>query len=612
MATRMGLGSERDKSAALGFGLQLVTPQELEAMYRSDWLSRKIVDIIPNDMTREWRDWQAEKPQIEAIEETEKRLDVVRKVNRALRKARLKGGAAIFIGIRGADHGQELKPETVGKDGLEYLHVLGRDEVTVGQPILDVISPLYSEPEWYEVRSRQGGSVRVHPSRIVRFVGMEILDDQTRESQQGWGDSVLQAVYDAIKNATSVQAHTASLIPEAKQDIIYMPGLSATLARSGGEELLIKRFSYAASLKNLFSLTLLEGTGGTGDQAQGERWEQKQISFAQLPELMQQYLQIACGAADITAIRLLGEAPSGLGSNGESALISYYDNIGARQRTELTPQMHRLDEVTIRSALGDRPPEIYYEWAPLWSLNEKERADVFSKVAAAARSIIGGGAGQPSIIALEPFSEALVNTIVEMGVMPGLDNAIDTYGGTIEEEPDPADVEAAVVAQQQSASVSRMQATANDAAPRTLYVSRKVLNAASILRWAKSQGFETTLPADDLHVTIAFSRAPVDWMKVGESWSSEIKIAAGGPRMMEQFGDATVLLISARELEWRHEEIERAGASWDHPEYQPHITISYGFKGDLSKVQPYQGEIVLGSEVFAEVNEDWSAGIKET
>ena len=58
---------------------------------------------------------------------------------------------------------------------------------------------------------------------------------------------------------------------------------------------------------------------------------------------------------------------------------------------------------------------------------------------------------------------------------------------------------------------------ANDAAPRTLYVSRKLLNAKAVIAWAKSQGFETTLPAADMHVTIAFSQTPVDWMAVGEA-----------------------------------------------------------------------------------------------
>jgi hypothetical protein len=32
---------------------------------------------------------------------------------------------------------------------------------------------------------------------------------------------------------------------------------------------------------------------------------------------------------------------------------------------------------------------------------------------------------------------------------------------------------------------------------------------------------------------------------------------------------------------------------------------------DLSKVEPYQGELLFGPEVFAEVNEDWKSAIEE-
>ena len=45
----------------------------------------------------------------------------------------------------------------------------------------------------------------------------------------------------------------------------------------------------------------------------------------------------------------------------------------------------------------------------------------------------------------------------------------------------------------------------------SLYVSRPVLNAPQIIAWAKAQGFATTLPPEDMHVTVAFSKEPVDW-----------------------------------------------------------------------------------------------------
>jgi hypothetical protein len=150
-----------------------------------------------------------------------------------------------------------------------------------------------------------------------------------------------------------------------------------------------------------------------------------------------------------------------------------------------------------------------------------------------------------------------------------------------------------------------MQQAANDAAPRTLYVRRDVVNRAEIIAWAKEQGFTDIVP--DLHVTITYSRTPVDWFEMGESWSPRLEISAGGPRQMEalgQDGSYYALLITANELKWRHEAMVELGASWDWPEYQPHISIQVGGDIDLSKVEPYQGKIILGPEIFSELDED--------
>ena len=141
----------------------------------------------------------------------------------------------------------------------------------------------------------------------------------------------------------------------------------------------------------------------------------------------------------------------------------------------------------------------------------------------------------------------------------------------------------------------------SDATPRTLYVRRDVVNVAEITKWARSQGFTDILP--DLHVTIASSRAPIDWMKMGSDWQGELKLPPGGPRIVDVLGVTSkfyVLLFASHELQWRHDMAKSAGASWDFPEYQPHISIQKGGEIDLSKVDPYRGKIVLGPEIFEE------------
>jgi len=154
------------------------------------------------------------------------------------------------------------------------------------------------------------------------------------------------------------------------------------------------------------------------------------------------------------------------------------------------------------------------------------------------------------------------------------------------------------------------------AMPSTLYVHRPLLNGAEVVRWAKKAGFPSTIPAADMHVTVAFSRRPVDWMKVGAGYPPElpnVDVAEGGPRNLAVFGEgAVVLQFASAALMWRHEDILAAGASWDWPEYLPHVTITYDpGEVEVDRIEPYQGELHFGPEKFEPVDEDWKTNIKE-
>lgn len=150
---------------------------------------------------------------------------------------------------------------------------------------------------------------------------------------------------------------------------------------------------------------------------------------------------------------------------------------------------------------------------------------------------------------------------------------------------------------------------------RTLYVSRPVLNADQIVAWAKAQGFPTVVEPDELHVTIAFSRQLVDWNITGHLVDTVAEPATrpgSGLRYLARFGEATVLKFDSPALEQRWAEFIRAGASWDHPSYQPHITLSWQAPADLLvQASPYMGPIVLGAEKWAEVKDDWKDTIVE-
>lgn len=145
-----------------------------------------------------------------------------------------------------------------------------------------------------------------------------------------------------------------------------------------------------------------------------------------------------------------------------------------------------------------------------------------------------------------------------------------------------------------------------------LYVSRRVKNADDIMDRAKSQGFESVVNKDDLHVTIAFSREPVARSAVKRDGSRLTVI--GGNRAIEPLGDdgAIVLKIESDALQKRWREFIGAGASWDYESYQPHVTITYsGGDIDLDKVEPYGGDIVFLGEKYEDLDLDWKDKVIE-
>src|SRR5215471_9867088 len=70
----------RDKFASQVYQYLPLTLMDCETAYRGDWIARKCVDIPAYDMTRQWRNWEADQDQIELLEKTEKQVHVQSRV----------------------------------------------------------------------------------------------------------------------------------------------------------------------------------------------------------------------------------------------------------------------------------------------------------------------------------------------------------------------------------------------------------------------------------------------------------------------------------------------------------------------------------------------------
>ena len=171
----------------------------------------------------------------------------------------------------------------------------------------------------------------------------------------------LQAVVDAIKSAGLVSSSIAAMISEAKLDVIKIPGLIEMLNTKEGSARLYDRFNGSMTAKSIINTTLIDSN---------EEWERINLAFSNMDQVLAIYLNIASGAADIPATRLIGRSPAGMNATGDSDMRNYYDRVAADQTVRLTPALTRLDEVLIRSALGFKPEEVHYEWKPLWQMDD--------------------------------------------------------------------------------------------------------------------------------------------------------------------------------------------------------------------------------------------------
>lgn len=598
-----GMGTRRDARTATTYGLSRpLTQHELHAAYSTSGLMRKIIRIPALDMTRECREWEMERDQIEAIEAEEERLGLSRKLFQA-EVLRGLGGGALVLGLPGDP--MEPAPK-VAKQGIAYIHVVSRWHLSFTRLQDDAREPGFGEPIMWLMMSG-GRQVSIHPSRVIPFradTTSTLAAPSTYGSADAyWGESTVQQVLDAVKDCDTARASFAALMHKARLTRIGIPNLTDIVSTPDGEKAISARLETMALAEGMYNAAVYDaGSDGQG----GEKIDDVAYSFAGAKDILQAYAEFVSAISDIPATRLLGRAPEGMNSSGDSQQKDWARRVRAQQTLDLKPCLDQLDQYLIPSALGSMPEKIDWDFAPLEAPDEDKEATRF-KATADALAVIAGMGVMPE----RAFAEAAQNTLVEGEWMPGLGQALasipedERFGIVPDPNADPSldpNAQPPAPASPKGGDPSAGAQVA-DAAPRTLYVSRPVLNRAELQKWATEQGLGELQP--DLHVTIAASRQALDWMTIsGDMWGQndrgEIAIPPGGVRIVEPLGNRTaVLLFTSSALTWRHEEIKRAGASWDFEAYQPHVSLT-GEPVDLSNIEPYRGPIELGPEVFEE------------
>ena len=365
-------------------------PQVIRAMMRSNPLGRKIVE---KQVKMAWgsgvgyqvsgggenaeRDLNAEL----------RRLEVQAKIQRARVLGRAFGGSLLVMSVDdGMDPSEPLDLSRVRR--LLYLRAVDRWDIPM-QELDKSGGPRDGEADFYVISSSHSAArVRIHHSRVIRFEGLEV-DRYTKGTIGNWGDSVLQPVYDAVRDIDSGGQSLSSQLASAVQSVYKIKGLHEQIL--AGNRQFVE--DWMASLE-LFR-SHLRAVGLDADN------EDLQYLARPLGDSVQVYhalMHRVAAAADMPVTELFGMSPSGLSTDDQSGTRRFYDKITAEERQgEQGRALDRVLEVItsqseVRSLNGS---EVLYSWPSLYSPTAAEEAALTKLRADTAALLISAGVVSP-------------------------------------------------------------------------------------------------------------------------------------------------------------------------------------------------------------------------
>lgn len=366
----------------------------LNALYRENWIIRRIIDTIPSDMLKNGFTITTELgPELLKRFDRELRTtQLIEKLRKGLKWGRLYGGAlgVMLIQGQGDDLSEPLDLELIMPGDFAGLMILDRwNGVSPSSELVDDIAdPEYGLPKYYNVTDPVDGTmICIHHSRCVRFVGND-LPYWEELSEVMWSASVVESVFDELKKRDNVSWNIAQLTFMANMRILKMNDLGQLLSStdSTSQQELYRTIQAQNVLMNNMGLMVMDAADSI---------ESHQYTFGGLAECYQQFIMDIAGAAEIPVTRLFGRSPSGLNATGESDLQNYYEMIAEKQETYLRPIFSKLLPVICMSVFGAVPDDLDFEFDPVAEPSDEQRADLAKTGTDIVVSAVGAGLVSP-------------------------------------------------------------------------------------------------------------------------------------------------------------------------------------------------------------------------
>jgi phage-related protein (TIGR01555 family) len=394
-----GLGMRgRDKNVNAHFRLERIFEQaELDQLYRSDGVTRRIMDIVPAEMVRQG--WEIEGDSGQDINRKMESIRTNFNLITLLRWARLYGGALCVMGIADGLPLEEPVDERNIRD-IKWLHVFDRYQSFSrdGTFEKDLNSPNYGYPNVYTVNdTRTGALFYVHHSRILR-VDWSLLPPRQQNFNNGWGDPLIQSIYDELRNYSTAFANAGLIMQDFVNYTLSIPNLAELIASQCADNQVMKRLDL---------LNLTKGATNTMILDAEEKYEKASTNISGIPELLDRFMLALSAVSGIPTSLLFGRSAAGLNATGDNDVRNFYDMVKQEQENKLKPVLEKLTRYIMLSKdgpfAGIEPDNWSVQFVPLWQNTEEQEAIVRKIVAETDAIYLDRGVLDPAEVAVSRF-----------------------------------------------------------------------------------------------------------------------------------------------------------------------------------------------------------------
>lgn len=580
-----GLGGTADKGATGEVDLSRgpLSMVALDQLSRFNGYAQAIIERLPEDATR--RGWRVDDATSAAgtMEVEDQRLNIRAVVKHAAALARTHGTSVVLI-VVDEELPDGVDPRALLATPLDWrrvrrvlnLVVFDAYEATPLTYNSDLRSPTVRDPLTWQLSSANvttdlAGRI-VHTSRLLVFSGRK-LSARQRLQNRGLDDSVLQAVWDQVRNLTSVDQAGAAIAQELKLNVMKIEGL-AGLSTSDQSALFDLRMQTLAKSKSLLNMVLI------GDGESFESLASPMTGFEHLHTAAKDALAAVSGMPQTV---LFGDSSGTLGGDAGATHRPLWANIvAAWQRYNLDDPLTRLYGLLYRASEGVthgvEPESWSIVYLPLDEPTEADRAGVEK---------------------IEAETDVLR---IQAGILPAEHVAASRFGPTgyrhemLPYDPGAVDAEALAAAQRQQGELEAAARVDAETIDRTAYVYAE---PSDVLAWRAARDAVAAIVAlddyapgstgaDRPHATLLYLGAiperattPIA-TQVGRIAADTLRaplLVRGLEVWDADDGQAIVLVLDAARLDVAHGHLHRTCARWISAEspgpYRAHVTLGY-------------------------------------